>query len=230
MANDEPGSLLQRHLLLVAAARDPRTTKGDLAVLSVITEHARSNGEAHPGILRIASMGRVHRTSVPRCIERLEALGYLTVERQLGRVNVYWLQPTSSMDAAGTSSTGAATADPAPAAPPHTTSSKDAAGTSSIHASNQQHGCCPNSALELSSSNSEKRTQLPAAPFSVDQQQELAKQRAEQKRLAEERRKAEQRESIRQEYIECRRTHPDYAKRMEQSFPRELADLIEARP
>jgi hypothetical protein len=59
--------------------------------------------------------------------------------------------------------------------------------------------------------------------LSAEQEQE----REEQQRLAEERQRAEQRQSIRQEYLECRQSHPEYAKRMERAFPRELADLLE---
>ncbi len=226
MANDDRGSLLQRHLLLVAALCDPRTSKGDCQVLAVIGGHVDKDGEGWPGVNRIAGKAGIHRATVLRSVERLERWGYVQTHREKGKANLYRIALTSSTSATSTSSASATSAAGAPVASTHRASSTSATGPVAPTLPDQSHQCDPNSAFDLSSSTQEKNS-VACGAFSADQEQEREEQRQKQQRLAEEERKAERQASIRQEYLECRATHPDYAKRMERSFPKELADLIE---
>lgn len=153
------GSLLARHKLLIEALKDPETTKGDCQVLAAISEHMNHAGAAWPGIDKIAEKTGIHRSTALRGTEKLEALGYLVVDRMLGRSNFYQLADTRSRRATGTSS-------------------KDATGvgggnglhgcdpTSSSAATNQLQACNPTSSkdatrtqLKNSASNSIHRTQ-----------------------------------------------------------------------
>lgn len=233
MANDDPGSLLQRHLLLEEALCDPRTSKGDCQVLAVISAHANhESGEAWPGVNRIAKKAGIHRSTVLASVRRLERWRYLYVEKMRGRSNTYCLLTGS---AHATSREGELVAPTLPVEEPDQSRPRDGGGSADATGlvaptlRDQSRPRYPNSAFELSSLTQQENS-VACGALSDDQQQELAEQRQEQKRLAEEQRKAEARESIRQEYRETLKTHPDHARMMEQVFPRELADLIEARP
>ncbi|MBE2211195.1 MAG: helix-turn-helix domain-containing protein [Xanthomonadaceae bacterium] len=101
-------SLLARWNLLGAATRDPRLSRGDLAVLHSIAGRIGDDGTAWPGFGRLAADTGLHRSTVERCIDRLEESGYLTRESGgIGKSNRYRL--TSRTDATGTSSTDATT-------------------------------------------------------------------------------------------------------------------------
>lgn len=111
-------SLLARWNLLGAATRDPRLSRGDLAVLHSIAGRIGDDGTAWPGFGRLATDTGLHRSTVERCIDRLEESAYITRESGgIGKSNRYRL--TSRTDATGTSSDYATT-----------TSSADATGCS----------------------------------------------------------------------------------------------------
>lgn len=99
-------SLLARWNLLGAATRDSRLSRGDLAVLHSIAGRIGDDGTAWPGFGRLATDTGLHRSTVERSIDRLEAAGYLARESGgIGRSNRYRL--TRSVDATGTSSADA---------------------------------------------------------------------------------------------------------------------------
>jgi hypothetical protein len=167
MANDARGSLLERHRLLLKALRDPDTSKGDCAVLGAISEHADADGKGWPGVALLAGKLGIARTTVMRSVARMEARGYLEVDRKVGLSNRYRLAGTGSADATGTGSvdaTGTSSADATssqvePVAPTHHTGSVDATRPVAPMRRDQSHRCDPNSVQELSSKNSAQGTQ-----------------------------------------------------------------------
>jgi hypothetical protein len=97
---------VQRFQAIVAAATDSNLCHSDVACLAVLLDrfnHAK--GYAWPSVDRIANDARMHRNNVIRAIPRLEAAGYLIVDRRgAGRSNHY--RPTfKTSTASGTSST-----------------------------------------------------------------------------------------------------------------------------
>jgi hypothetical protein len=119
-ANDTPTGLLGQYLLLRNAAVDRRLTRAALAVLAVICDHRnRDSGEAFPGFIKLAQRTGLHKASVARAVELIEAAGYVTVIRNANRANVYQLAlpdsrewPSGSTNATG--STDATGSNPAP--------------------------------------------------------------------------------------------------------------------
>lgn len=231
MSNDERGSLLQRHLLLVDALLDSKLTRSDCIVLAVIIGHINQGGAAWPGVTRIQQKACVARSTVMRGIKALELNSYLEIERERGKSNTYRIaEPTGS--GAGTSSeAGTSTTFELVAAVGPTGSGTDTTPVPPVTPHPSQPSD-PNSALELSSSNSEKRTRLPAAPsLPDDQEQEQEQQRlqaAEQQRLADEEEQTKRQESLKAEYLQTIATHPKHAEMMRRMWPF-LADVIEDR-
>lgn len=87
---EDAGTLLQQYWLLRNACVDPRLSSAAKAVLPVIMEHLnRSTLEAFPGFDRIAKIAGVHRASVMRAVDALEAAGYIQVHRVERRANRY---------------------------------------------------------------------------------------------------------------------------------------------
>ena len=68
-----------------------RITLVEQAVLVAIAIHADGNGHARPGISCLSRLLGAHPREVRRYIGRLEARGYLRVERRSGRANRYRL-------------------------------------------------------------------------------------------------------------------------------------------
>lgn len=66
-------SLLAHWNLLGAATRDARLYRGDLAVLHSIARRVGGDGTAWPGFGRLATDTGLHRSTVERSIDRLEA-------------------------------------------------------------------------------------------------------------------------------------------------------------
>ena len=214
------GSLLQRHLLVVAALCDARTSKGDCQVLAVIAGHAGRDGEAWPGVNRIASRAGIHRSTVLKSVERLQGWGYVEVHRERGRANVYRLATGS---AHATSQTPELVAPTLPVRQVHQshprdpTSSADATGLVAPTLRDQSRPRYPNSAFELSHSNSVTELSSPAAPLSEEEE--------EQKRQ-------QQIENIRAEYLEAlKRDNVRHVRFMESQprFRKHLEDLIQDR-
>lgn len=89
---DESGpTLLDHWRLLCRAACDPQLARGDVAVLCVILQQVDRWGSAYPGPARIATQAHIDRRSVKRSLLKLEAAGYLQIERPGDRVrNVFW--------------------------------------------------------------------------------------------------------------------------------------------
>ncbi|SOD55308.1 helix-turn-helix domain-containing protein [Pseudoxanthomonas wuyuanensis] len=86
--------------LFVAAARDPRLMKTDLAAFSVLLEHAdKHTGEAYPSVARIVAESRVPRTTVIRALKRLEDCNWIRTDKRIGAHSTYWL--TGSTDGTG---------------------------------------------------------------------------------------------------------------------------------
>ncbi len=78
--------------VLIAASRDPRLTRADVAVLSVIVDHAsQQTGEAYPSVNRIVQEAGVPRTTVLRALQRIEAAGWVRAERRQRMRSTYWL-------------------------------------------------------------------------------------------------------------------------------------------
>lgn len=227
---DERGSLLQRHMLLVEALCDAILSKGDCQVLAVIGMHAGKHGQAWPGVDRIAAKAGIHRSTVIRSVDKLEANGYVEVARKRGLANRYQMALASSADATSTRRAHATSDAGGPVASTHMTGSTDATPPVAPTLRDQSRPRYPNSALELSSSNSKERTQAKAPCFSsedLEQQLQQQQEREEQKRLALIAAQAKQVESIRAEYLATRSTHPEHARMMEDFWPKHLADLIE---
>lgn len=90
---DEPRwSYSERLALLMSACRDASLKRTDMAVLSVILEHANTTtGEAWPGMKRICELASMSKQTAIRAISRIESAGYLTVERTFGLPNRYTL-------------------------------------------------------------------------------------------------------------------------------------------
>jgi hypothetical protein len=100
-----------------------------VAVLAIVLEHLnRADGKSCPGCDRMAHITGLHRTTIMRAVEQLEAAGWLRVTRRPNRANEYQVPawPTSSDWPAqpGTGSAGA-------------TGSADATGRT--HAPNRSH-------------------------------------------------------------------------------------------
>lgn len=208
------GSLLARHKLLLAALKDERTTKGDCQVLAVITKHADRSGACWPGVDKIARDMGIHRATVMRATEKLEQLGYLTIEKTEGRSNWYQLAKTSRTDATGkrgvTSSNDATGSAPPPVAhvPPH-----------------PSHACTKTSRTDATLTqvlNSVHITQG-AAHADLDDQ----KTAEEQQRIQDEK-QAKLRETWRTEYLAAITSNPKHARFMEQepSIRRHIEHLI----
>lgn len=101
-------SLLARWNLLGAATRDPRLSRGDVAVLHSIAGRIGDDGTAWPGFGRLASDTGLHRSTVARSITRLDEIGYLDRESGgQGKSNRYRLG--SRVDAPSTHSADATT-------------------------------------------------------------------------------------------------------------------------
>lgn len=223
MANDEAGSLLQRYLLLVQALCDAKLTKGDCQVLAVIGGHVGKDGEAWPGVNRIAGKAGIHRSTVMRAVDRLEAAGYVDVQRKRGLSNRYQMALASSVRATSASSANATSAGAALVASTHTTSSADATGPVASTRPDQSHPCDPNSAFELSCSNSKKRTQLPAAPSSSNERQE----RSAEEKAEDEATEIRITERARIMYLDAIKSGDDRTKAMiETNHRHRIADLI----
>ncbi|MGY0634297.1 helix-turn-helix domain-containing protein [Luteimonas sp. A478] len=107
--NDE-STLLQQHLLLRNACVDPNLSNAAKAVLAVILDHYNIRQRtAYPGFDRMARIAGIHRSSVMRAVDALEAAGYLEVTRRERRANVYSIPswPTTRDWPGSTGSTGA---------------------------------------------------------------------------------------------------------------------------
>ena len=92
-------------------ASEPREA-ADRLMLLALADNADDRGLCWPGIPTLARKCAVHRSTVIRTLERLEAAGHLDVERRAGRVNVYRITLASGrVDATGgASATGRADA------------------------------------------------------------------------------------------------------------------------
>ena len=70
--------------LLQAVCRDPRLGRPELAVMSVLIDHAHKvTGECYPSIARMTDAGNVSRSSAIRAVRRLEELGWIHVSKQM---------------------------------------------------------------------------------------------------------------------------------------------------
>ncbi len=77
-----------KFLALRNAAADPKLNRTDLAVLACILDHHGSGG-AKPGYQRMSRMTQVDRRTVIRSVQRLQSLGYLTIEGRDRQTNIY---------------------------------------------------------------------------------------------------------------------------------------------
>jgi len=78
--------------LLQAVCRDPRLGRPELAVMSVLIDHAHKvTGECYPSIARMTDAGNVSRSSAIRAVRRLEELGWIHVSKQNGALSNYRL-------------------------------------------------------------------------------------------------------------------------------------------
>lgn len=253
MATDERKAVAKL-VLLEQACCDARLRSSHHGVLAVIFDHCYDNEYSYPGPARIAKLAGLNTRTVRRCIDDLEANGYLKVmSRGVGRPNWYWPafehasttgsltwidgegklrvyrpDPTVRQDPTTPTTTGLRTLTPG---------STGTSGTGpQVH---EVRAHRPTEAV-LEAVKETIKEAVGAAPLShVD----WAKQRREEdqrleaaeelKRLAEEERKAQQkaqqRETVRAEYLQSRETNPKHAKVMERLFPKDLADLIEER-
>lgn len=209
--------------LLRAAACDWRLSRGDLGTLAVILRHCNAEWVAFPGPKTIAEKARLAVTNVKACIRRLEKFRYIEIERRgLRKKNRYRIlsSPTCPTRRAGIprfkSATGRADIP----------SSENPSGYAGIHqtghAGIQKLGMPARHEDAFKTPNKSQRF-APVFSDSENQDQEQ-QQKREQERLQE---KAKQRDRVRAEYLETRFTHPEWARRMERTFPEELADLIE---
>lgn len=98
----EPYNLLARYQILENALRDSRLSRGVCVVLAVILAHVDSEGEAWPGMKRICERARVSKRTAIRAVQNLEAHGYLTAERALGKSNYYRINEAATGDTDGT--------------------------------------------------------------------------------------------------------------------------------
>lgn len=71
---------IDKLMLLHRALDDDRLTKADTKVLAILIE-ATNRGVAWPSLETIANTARIQKRSVYRITEKLERLGYLTIER-----------------------------------------------------------------------------------------------------------------------------------------------------
>lgn len=98
----EPYNLLARYRMLEASLQDSRLKRSHCAVLAVILAHVDEDGQAWPGLTRIAKRALVSRRAAMRAIADLEVAGYLEVDRTLGRSNSYQITPpTGDTDGTG---------------------------------------------------------------------------------------------------------------------------------
>jgi DNA-binding MarR family transcriptional regulator len=198
---DERGSLLQRHLLLMDALCDPRTSKGDCQVLAVIAGHADKAGDAWPGVNRIAKRAGIHRSTVLAAVGRLQEWGYVDVHRERGRANLYRLSTSSART---TSSGGELVAPTLPpqeghqSRPRDQTSSADATGLVAPTLPDQSRPRYPNSALNSALTHPKNSVACGAIPSEEERQQEAAKS-----------------EGLRAEYLEALVSRPKHARFME---------------
>lgn len=208
------GSLLARHTLLLAALKDERTTKGDCQVRAVITKHADRSGACWPGVDKIARDMGIHRATVMRATEKLEQLGYLTIEKTEGRSNWYQLAKTSRTDATGKESA---------------TGRKDATGSGpppvACAPRPPSHACAKTSRTDATLTqvlNSVHLTQG-AAHADLDDQR-----RAEEQRRIQEEKEAKMRDGLRADYLVAVASHPKHARYMEREplIRRHIEDLI----
>lgn len=113
--------------VMLAATRDPSLMRTDLAVLGVLMEHAdRNSGEAFPSVARLVGESGVPKTTTLRALKRLEASGWMRVERRQGAHSTYWL--TGPADGTSKESSTGATHGTSPAG-----------GTGAIQSRNRCH-------------------------------------------------------------------------------------------
>lgn len=85
---------------LQAVCRDPRLGRSELAVMSVLVDHAdKATGSCYPSIARMTDTGNVSRSSAIRALRRLEQTGWIKSAKRIGALSTYLL--TSSEDATG---------------------------------------------------------------------------------------------------------------------------------
>lgn len=176
---ESPADLLQRHLLLSEAAVDERLSKADVAVLAVLLSHVNKRDEhARPGITRITEKAQLCRRSVIRAVQSLSVHGYIDVERRIGRPSLYWPSLPGTRDTEVTSDRNVTSTPSDTSAPPapvtNVSPTRDTGVTPPVTSVSPHpcHPCHPNSALELSSLNSEKRTQVASPVSSNSRKQE----------------------------------------------------------
>lgn len=86
---------------LQAVCRDPRLGRSELAVMSVLVDHAdKTTGRCYPSVARMADTGNVSRSSAIRALRRLEQTGWIKAAKRNGALSTYLL--TSSEDGTGT--------------------------------------------------------------------------------------------------------------------------------
>ncbi|TDK23434.1 helix-turn-helix domain-containing protein [Luteimonas aestuarii] len=85
----EPYNLLSRYQIIEHALKNPSLSRGHCVVLSVILGHVDPDGDAWPGMKKICSKAGISKSTAVRAVDRLERLGYLSVERRHGSSNVY---------------------------------------------------------------------------------------------------------------------------------------------
>ena len=85
----EPFNLLARYQILERAVHDSSLARGDCVVLAVILAHVDADGEAWPGMKRICERARVSKRTAIRAVQSLEARGYLSADRTIGKSNYY---------------------------------------------------------------------------------------------------------------------------------------------
>jgi len=74
--------------------RDRRLSKADKVAYGTLTSYANTSQEMYPSITRIAEDSDLSPRQVYRCIKHLEVLGYVIIERNHGRSNLYKLAKT----------------------------------------------------------------------------------------------------------------------------------------
>lgn len=62
-------------------------SQSETLVMLALADHADESGECWPSMARVAEKARVQRRAAQRIVQKLEAMGLLTVERSVGRSN-----------------------------------------------------------------------------------------------------------------------------------------------
>jgi hypothetical protein len=235
MANESDSRAVAKLVLLEQACCDSRLKGSHRGVLAVILDACYDKPRSYPGPTRIGKIAGLNEKTVRNCIQDLATAGYFRTEFRTQKTT--WYYPNfSHAERSGCLVTEQTDTTPMRVHRPVSAVKKAGPQIPEVGLQVPQCGSTgpsmrvhrPTEAVLEAVPNQLKEAVTPPA-LSFDDWVEQEQPQQEQKRLAEEQ-QARERQSVREEYIAIKVTHPVYAKTMERVFGKHLADLIDPAP